>query len=582
MLKMLRDVRETVKLAPVDGEMEYTQWVNEDLLPTPLPKQTWRAWNYITFYWSLSFTNWTLGSTMIGGGLSWWQSIMVIFISQCISSIAMAFNSRVASVYHIGFPCVARSVFGMWGSYYFVGARAAIAVVWYALQRKWLPESGIKGAVLTGVVYFGAQYMNNILRAIFGHQFRDLPNRLPQSAGITTSLMLAFLLCWLIHLPFCHFRPYQLRKFFWFKAIVSLLAMFGLFIWAMADTNGHVGGLNSSSSRSASSTTWLILAGINSGLGNTATLITNQPDFARWASNRRAPVWTQLIVNPIAVTVSASLGILSTNAVNVKYGTDIWNQWDMLNLILDQYWCPKTRFAVFLCAFAWLVQIVGTNIAANLISFGSDAAMLFPRYLNMRRGQYLAQFLAWAVCPWKILASAATFQTFLSGYGLFMAGVVAIMIADCKSLRARSGFGGPSLTVADFCLTKGNVFIASLYIGTPANQNYYYHGGWNRQAMIAYIVGLALPFPGFCGTLGARVSASAAQMMDLAWILSFTVSFVLYMFICSVWPTRHMRMVKERGYTFEQVAPDRVSERSATSLGEGLDRDEGIATGTET
>lgn len=48
------------------------------------------------------------------------------------------FNSRCASVYHIGYPGVARSVFGMWGSYYFVGARAALAIIWYGVQRKFL------------------------------------------------------------------------------------------------------------------------------------------------------------------------------------------------------------------------------------------------------------------------------------------------------------------------------------------------------------------------------------------------------------------------------------------------------------
>jgi nucleobase:cation symporter-1, NCS1 family len=111
-------------------------WSNEDLDPTPPDKRTWRWWNFVTFYLGLSFGNWTLGSTMIGIGLNWWQSILVIFASQLISSIAMFFNSRCASVYHIGYPVVARSVFGMWGSYYFVGARAALAIIWYGVQRK--------------------------------------------------------------------------------------------------------------------------------------------------------------------------------------------------------------------------------------------------------------------------------------------------------------------------------------------------------------------------------------------------------------------------------------------------------------
>ncbi|OJJ50427.1 hypothetical protein ASPZODRAFT_59349 [Penicilliopsis zonata CBS 506.65] len=524
MASLVQRVKAMAKLPREEEDTERSRWINQDLLPTPPEQQTWRWWNYVTFYWSISFTNWTLGSTMIGIGLNWWQAIIVIFVSQCISSVAMAFNSRAASIYHVGFPCVARSVFGMWGSYYFVGARAILAVVWYAVQ-----------------MYSGAEYMYNILRAIFGHNFTDIPNHLPASAGISSALMLAFFLAWLVHLPFCHFRPYQLRRFFWFKTIVSLPAMFGLFIWAMVNTKGRIGThLYAASTTSSSGLAWLILAGINSGMGNTATLITNQPDYARWARSRGAPIWTQLISNPIAVTLSASLGILSTAAVNEKYGTDIWNQWDMMNLILDNYWSSKTRFAVFLCAFAWLVQILGTNIAANMIAFGADSSMLFPSYVNMRRGQYIIEFLAWAVCPWKILASATKFETFLGGYGLFMASVVAIMVCDY------------------FLLSKGNMFIPALYNGTPANKNYYYARGWNLQALAAYIVGIALPFPGFCGELGASVSAGATHLVDMGWILSFVTSFVVYYALCSVWPTQNQRYVREQGYAFEQVGNDLV------------------------
>ena len=109
-------------------------WSNEDLDPTPPERRTWRTRNYAVFFVALGFGNWTLGSTMIGIGLTAGQSIGVIFLSQCISSLAMLANSRCASVYHIGYPIVARSVFGMWGSYYFVGARAALAIVWYGVQ----------------------------------------------------------------------------------------------------------------------------------------------------------------------------------------------------------------------------------------------------------------------------------------------------------------------------------------------------------------------------------------------------------------------------------------------------------------
>lgn len=59
--------------------------------------------------------------------------------------------------------------------------------------------------------------MANILRAIFGHNYSDIPNKIPATIGITSAGMLAFFLFWLIHLFFCPFRPYQLRNFFWFK-----------------------------------------------------------------------------------------------------------------------------------------------------------------------------------------------------------------------------------------------------------------------------------------------------------------------------------------------------------------------------
>lgn len=77
-----------------------------------------------------------LAQSMIGIGLNWWQAIIVIFVSQLISSIAMAFNSRNATVYHLGYPAVCRSVFGFYASYYFVLARAVLAVIWYGVQSK--------------------------------------------------------------------------------------------------------------------------------------------------------------------------------------------------------------------------------------------------------------------------------------------------------------------------------------------------------------------------------------------------------------------------------------------------------------
>jgi NCS1 family nucleobase:cation symporter-1 len=109
-----------------------------DLLPTPPEKRTWGWVTYSFLYFAWSMDNWTLGSTMIGIGLNWWQSILVIFGSQMIASIFQALNSRSGAVYHVGYPVVSRSVFGMYGAFYVVAARAVLAVVYYAIKREYM------------------------------------------------------------------------------------------------------------------------------------------------------------------------------------------------------------------------------------------------------------------------------------------------------------------------------------------------------------------------------------------------------------------------------------------------------------
>jgi len=207
--------------------------------------------------------------------------------------------------------------------------------------------------------------MNNMLRCIFGHKWTDIPNHIPASQGINSAGLLAFFLFWLVHFPFCAFRPYQLRKFFWFKAIIVMPAVFGMFIFCMVNTKANLGSVFEATPNGTSKG-WLFMTGLTAGMGNTATLITNQPDIARWSKTKSGAMWSQLFSNPIAVTVSASLGILSTAAVNRTWGLALWNPWDLLGAILDRYWSAHTRFAVFLAAFCWMVSLLGTNIAGKL------------------------------------------------------------------------------------------------------------------------------------------------------------------------------------------------------------------------
>lgn len=119
-----------------------------------------------------------------------------------------------------------------------------------------------------------------------------------------------------------------------------------------------------------------------------------------------------------------------------------------------------------------------------------------------------------------------------------MASAVGIMIADY------------------YFLTKGNVFLKHLYDGKRSNPHYYYYRGWNIQAYIAYIIGVIIPFPGFCGSLGANVSETAINLGHLGWCLSFVVSIAVYVPLCYFWPTKNQKLIKSMKLKFEETATE--------------------------
>lgn len=101
----------------------------------------------------------------------------------------------------------------------------------------------------------------------------------------------------------------------------------------------------------------------------TVQYVTNQADMVRWANTRHAATWSQLVINPLTVTISSTLGILATAAINNTWDLDLWNQWDLMNAILDRYSSAGARCGVALCSFCWLFYILGINIVSLHVSY---------------------------------------------------------------------------------------------------------------------------------------------------------------------------------------------------------------------
>jgi NCS1 family nucleobase:cation symporter-1 len=82
----------------------------------------------------LGQNTWMISSSMIVDGLSWWQAWLCVWIGYTISAIFVYLIGRIGSVYRIPFAVSNRASFGIWGSFWPVMNRAAMAVIWYGVQ----------------------------------------------------------------------------------------------------------------------------------------------------------------------------------------------------------------------------------------------------------------------------------------------------------------------------------------------------------------------------------------------------------------------------------------------------------------
>jgi NCS1 family nucleobase:cation symporter-1 len=91
---------------------------SEDLAPVPPSGRTWTTWNYAALWISMSLCipTYMLASSLIGGGMSWWQAILTIFLGNTIVLAPMILNGRAGAKYGIPFPVFARASFGVKGA----------------------------------------------------------------------------------------------------------------------------------------------------------------------------------------------------------------------------------------------------------------------------------------------------------------------------------------------------------------------------------------------------------------------------------------------------------------------------------
>lgn len=491
-------------------------WTNRDMDPTPPEDQTWTIWS-IMAYWATDTINlgtWETASGILAVGLSWREAIPIMLVGTFCVAVPMVLNGAIGARLHIPFAVVTAGSFGYYLRYFCIISRAILAMFWL----------GIQGAN-------GAQCITVMLRAI-APSYNDIPNILPDSAAIDTKGMCSYFLFWIVQLPLLLIHPTKLRPIFIVKLVGAPVAAVATMGWCIhkAGGGGDIWGL--SAEKTGSEYAWLWLTCMSSVTGSWATLACNIPDFTRYARSATGQ-YVQLPFLPIVFTLCGVLGIVTTSATKIFAGEYMWNPLDIVSLWLENG--SGGRCAAFFAALAWYVAQVGTNITANSISAANDLTVLFPRWVNIKRGSVIAAVIAgWVLVPWKILSSAQTFLAFMGGYAVFLAPISGIMAADYWLVK-RSHYDLPALY-------------------NPYGR-YHFFFGCNWRAAVAFLTPVAPLLPGLAYSIsptGLTISDGAVNLYTFDWLFGFVTSVLLYTALSWLFPA-HETILTETVWNNEAI-----------------------------
>ena len=491
-----------------------TPLYNDDLAPVPQSRRKWRLGSFAALWISMSacIPTYMLASSLISGGMNWWQAILTIFLGNVIVLIPMILNAHAGTAYGIPFPVFCRASFGTVGANVPALLRALVACGWFGIQT-WIGGAAIYKIL---AVFFPSLAAPGAAEAF----------------GVTLPQFACFLAFWGINMWVICAGIDCIRWLLNIKA--PLLIALGLVLvwWACREAGGFGPILSQPSAFDADQPKegqfWQFFFPALTGMvGYWATLSLNIPDFSRYAVSQRDQMVGQAIGLPLTMALYSFIGVAVTSATTIIYGKTLWDPVDVLTHF-------KNPAVLVVAMLALCLATLATNIAANVVSPANDFANLAPRWISFRVGGFITGLIGILIMPWHLMADEQRYVNgWLIGYGALLGPIGGIMIADYYVHRRR----------------KLNV--AALY--EPRGE-YRYTGGVSVAALVALLVAVLPPLPGFLlqaqlihkdrlPDLAARLNnllgtpllvpdefaAFFTNLYNYAWFVGFGIAFVVYL-----------------------------------------------------
>ena len=427
-----------------------------------------------------------LASSLITGGMNWWQAILTIFLGNLIVLIPMVLNAHAGTKYGITFPVFARASFGVLGANVPAILRAIVACGWFGIQT-WIGGWAIYKLALVAWPALGESVMLGFL-------------------GINLAQLICFLFFWALNVWIFWRGMESIRVIEDWGAPLLLLIGVALLVWAYRKAGGFGPMLTQPSKFQTAGEFWsFFVPGLTGMVGFWATLSLNIPDFSRFARTQKDQMLGQALGLNTTMPFYAFIGVAVTSATFVIFGETIWDPIELMSRF-------DSVGLMLVAMFALTLATLTTNLAANVVAPAISFSNLAPRYISRRTGGIITGLIGIVMMPWKLVADPTGYIfTWLIGYSALLGPIGGILICDYFLIRRTE------LNARDLFRRDGE---------------YEYSGGFNLIALLALILGIAPSVPGFLGTIKALDATAVGSfwmgLYSYAWFIGFAVALVAY------------------------------------------------------
>jgi NCS1 family nucleobase:cation symporter-1 len=430
-----------------------------------------------------------MASGAVGAGLPVWAAVLNVILGNAIILVPIQLNSHAGTKYGIPFPVFSRLTFGIRGAHIPTLSRAITACGWNAVQS------------LTG----GAAILFMIKAIAPG--FND---------AATVAIVIGFAIFLALSGWLTASGSKAIRIFESYGSPILVILAIALIIWAtkIAGDAGYSFGdvvtskLSAGGLEGTGQYVFAFLAALNGNIAFWATMALNIPDFSRYAKGQKAQFHGQMFGMVPGMAFCAIVGAFYAQATFLALGQSFFSPTDALGVLNDG--TALMRVVVFVVGIGVVIATLTTNIAANVVAPANGFSNLAPKKIGYKLGTLIACIIALVYfIPFILSPSFQGFMfSFLNVYGGFLAPLASIFIYDY------------------FFVKKRNLDIISLY---KEDGRYWYSSGFNKHAIIAWIVGAILPT--LISLIPAMNVGALTWINANAYLFAFFVALIVYALI---------------------------------------------------